>query len=284
MTQDLYNELSTFRETHPVKTVTYQKKPYRYLAGGESGPTVFLLPGGLGIGEPFFLHVLDLEPDCRVIAPSYPDVSSLEDLAAGMHHIAQAEGADRYSLVGQSAGGLVAQVMVRRFPEQVDKVMLSHTSTVTTDTDEAEIAERVAGMNKRLRMLRLIPFFVVKRQLMNSIDHIVETMRPDELYFWKGYFEYVFEQRTKRDQMAMMRTLIDFASNYRFSLHDLDDWPGEIMILDSDADASIPDAERKQVRRLYPRAQLHTLEDAGHLAIVSERETYLRLMRGFLKL
>ena len=281
MAQDLGATLEAFRKTHPVKRAMWNGKPYTYLVSGEGERAIFLLPGGLGIGEPFFLHMLDLE-EFKVIAPSYPDVTSLDELATGMHHIAEVEDTMRYSVVGQSAGGLVAQVLVRKFPQHLEKVVLSHTSTVTIDTSEVEIAARVAGMKKRLRLLRLVPFFIIKRKLMNSIDAIVETMRPDELYFWKGYFEYVFGMRTKRDQIAMTNMLIDFATHYRFAPSDLDGWPGKIMILDSDSDASIPRSERERVRKLYSSAEIHTLEGLGHLAILSERETYLRLIRAFL--
>lgn len=56
------------------------------------------------------------------------------------------------------------------------------------------------------------------------------------------------------------------------------------MILDSDSDASIPQSEREAVRAVYPGAERHTLEGLGHLAILSEREAYLGLIRAFLAL
>ena len=54
--------------------------------------------------------ILDLEQDLRVIAPSYPDVTSLHELATGIDDIAKYEGVESYSVLGQSAGGIVAQV------------------------------------------------------------------------------------------------------------------------------------------------------------------------------
>lgn len=283
MAQDLWNTLDVFRKNHPAKSVMWNEKPYTYVVGGEGGRVIFLLPGGLGIGEPFFLHVLELEKEFKVIAPSYPDVASLDELAAGMQHIAVIEGAACYSVVGQSAGGLVAQILMRKFPDHVDKVVLAHTSTATVDMSEVEIAARVAGMKKRLRLLQLVPFFIIKRQLMRSINTIVETIHSEELYFWKGYFEYIFSIRTKREQVAMTKMLIDFATHYRFTPSDLNGWPGKVMILDSDSDTSIPQLEREAVRRCYSSAEIHTLEGLGHLALLSERETYLHLIREFLK-
>ncbi|MBN1305685.1 MAG: alpha/beta hydrolase [Anaerolineales bacterium] len=282
MTGDLFSMLDTFRQTHTTREITWQGTQYPYLIGGKGKPGLFLLPGGLGIGEPFFPYFLELEEQFTVIAPSYPAVSDLDEMAAGLDQMAREEGAIPYSLVGQSAGGLFAQILVRRYPQHVNSVVLSHTTTVTKDFSQEVIAARIAGMKKRLRLLQLIPYCFVKRSLMNSISKIVETLRPDELAFWTVYFEYIFGLRTKQNQIAMLKLLINFASHYRFSPNDLEKWPGKIMIIDSDSDASIPENERQAVRALYPSATLHTLEGVGHLAILSERETYLKLIRAFL--
>lgn len=279
---NLLTTLKEFRRTHPVNRVMHCGKTYEYLVGGRGEKAMLLLPGGLALGEPFFLHILDLEQEYKLIALSYPDVSSFDELAKGVNCIVEAEDVHRYIVVGQSAGGVLAQVLLRKYPAKIDRAVLAHTTAVTSETSQVEIQERVTQLRKRLRLMQRMPFFITKWLSTRGILGIVETVRQDEQYFWKPYFAELVRSRTKKQGIAMMQMLIDFAENYRFTAHDLRGWAGKIMVIDSDADTSIPQIERENVRKLYPGARVHTFQDLGHLAILSERSRYLTLIREFL--
>jgi pimeloyl-ACP methyl ester carboxylesterase len=209
-------------------------------------------------------------------------VARFDELAEGVNRIAEAENLQRFAVVGQSAGGVLAQVLLRKYPAKIDRAVFAHTTAVTSETSPVEVQKRVAQLQKRLRLMQWMPFPITKRLSTRGVLGIVETMSQDEFYFWKPYFTSLVHSRTKSQGIAMMQMLIDFAENYRFTAQDLDGWAGKIMVLDSDADAAIPQMERENVRKLYPGARMHTFQDLGHLAILSERRRYLTLIREFL--
>ncbi len=58
---------------------------------------------------------------------TYPPVASLDGLARGVLAILKEEGVDMVNLVGSSLGGYLAQYIVTRYPEVVEKAVFGNT-------------------------------------------------------------------------------------------------------------------------------------------------------------
>jgi pimeloyl-ACP methyl ester carboxylesterase len=59
-------------------------------------------------------------------------------------------------------------------------------------------------------------------------------------------------------------------------------WPGKILILESEHDEAYSAANRAQTRAVYPQARVHTIRHAGHSAIATHTDEYIRTIREFL--
>ena len=122
-----WEELRKFRVTHQPKHVTNKGVSWDYIAGGEGGEGLLLLPGGAMVGEAGFTRIPAFENRYRVIAPDYPYVSTAARLLDGLAGVLGAEEMRVTHVLGPSYAGLVAQCFVRRHPERVRSLILTNT-------------------------------------------------------------------------------------------------------------------------------------------------------------
>ena len=124
-------KLVEFRAKHPCKELAVADVRWEYIACGQGNETLLLLNGGLRVAETAFACIELFEPHYHVIVPTYPPLWSIDDLTNGILAILDAEQAQDVLILGQSYGGMVAQVMVQRFPARVRKLVLSSTGPLS---------------------------------------------------------------------------------------------------------------------------------------------------------
>lgn len=243
MTHELYEELMTFRVNYPPKQVNCNGLCYNYIKTEPKEQTILLLPGGLAVGEPYFSHINKLKEDYCVITMDYPASVHLENHVDGIQAILKKEGIEKIIIVGQSLGGIIAQRFVRKYPECISHLILTHTSAFTKDMEDSYIEEVKKVILKTEKMLRIIPYFVVKFILSKKMKSITDQMPEEERTFWGTYILDIYMDKSKKDNLLMMRLMLGI-EKLRFSKEDLKDWRGHILIIDSDADTSIRERER----------------------------------------
>ena len=122
-----WEELRKFRVTRRPKHITVKGVSWDYIAGGEGGEGLLLLPGGAMVGEAGFTRIPAFEDRYRVIAPDYTYVSTAALLLDGLAGVLGAEEMRVTHVLGPSYDGLVAQCFVRRHPERVRSLILTNT-------------------------------------------------------------------------------------------------------------------------------------------------------------
>ena len=259
-------ELAAFRAGHAPKTLTHRGVRWRYFAGGQGNDVVLRLSGALGLAEFAFQQIRLFEPRFRVITPDYPAVRSLEEMVEGLVSIFDAEGVARAHVVGGSFGGLLAQELVRRTPDRVATLVLSHTGAPDgrrRGTAVWIVASLPQGV---LRWL-------VKARLGRTLDAAGS--------FWRRYFDRAVSEMTKEQIMSRVRLQAEFGAR-KWSPSDLAGWPGRVLLLEGEDDPLFPPAARARVRALYPAAQVHRFAGTGHAAAVLKPEEYADVVTRFL--
>jgi pimeloyl-ACP methyl ester carboxylesterase len=265
-----------FRAENPLRTAEIGGRTWSYLSGGGGGTggrSLLFLPGAQGIGEAVWRNIEHFAPRFRWLAPSYPPVSTMAELADGIAALLDREGIARASVIGGSYGGFVAQVFVRRHPDRVERLILSHTGPPNP--------ERGQVIEKSLRWLPRLPMFLLRLQYRKVMTGLIPN-RPEAALVRAQLEEIIALHLTKESMISSYRRVVDYDHNHRFAPEDLAGWPGCVLLLMGDNDPATPEPVREGMKALYPGAEVRVFEGTGHAAGILKREEYLQAMGEFL--
>ncbi|MEA2575733.1 MAG: hypothetical protein QOH93_3031 [Chloroflexia bacterium] len=275
MTEDPLQQYQQFLATHPFRHITSGGMRWSYLVAGRGDRALVLLPGAPERAEASFEYMQAFEHDYMVIAVSYPaDLATVEECLHGVVSILDAEGFERAHMVGGSYSGLLAQSFVRRYPDKVDRLVLSDTGVPRPD--------RARKYRQYVRLLRILPMPIIRLLWRVGAFLYLREMAPQNRPFWHAYFAQLRKSITRRECMSRLRVWIDFDMRSRFLPGALDAWRGEVLILEAEHDTTFPDWERQALRKLYPAAQVRVFSGGGHAASLDRRDEYIEAIRTFL--
>lgn len=261
-----------FRQEHPPRTAEIAGRTWSFLTGGAGDRTILLLPGAQGTGEAVWSSFGHFEKRFRCIAPSYPPVATMTELADGIAALLDREGIECAAVIGGSYGGFLAQVFVRRHPDRVERLILSHTGP--------PVPSRGQVIEKSLRWLPRLPMFVLRLQYRKVMSGVLQN-RP-ELAMVRAYLEEIAAfHLTKEGMINGYRRVIDY-DQARFEPGDLAGWPGRVLLLMGDNDPATPEPIRERMKALYPGAEVRIFEGSGHAAAILKRDEYVAAMEAFL--
>lgn len=267
--------LRRFRAEHPPKYADLGGAKWSYVLAGQGEQTVLLLVGGLRVADAAYRNIPMLTDQFLIVTPSYPPLPTMAALADGLAGVLDTAGVEKAHVLAGSFGGMLAQVFVRRHPNRVAKLILSTTAVL-----DSQAADRYRQI---LDSLRPLPPDVAA-QLAEA--QMFSTIAPPEAEgaFWRAYLHELYSERIdKAELISTYEALLDYAEHYHFTPADLDGWPGEMLILESDDDGTFDESARAAVRALYPRAQTHTFHGAGHSPGTTQRDLYFRVVKDFLR-
>lgn len=264
--------LKQFRADHPQKTLTVNGINWTYYTIGQGIKTILWLVGGLKKADVAYQSIPLLADDYAIIAPDYPALSSISELADGLSAILEAENVDAVFVLAGSFGGMLAQVFMRQHPNKAKKVVLS-----TTTPPEKSHIERYQQL---FEMTKLAPDDLLRETAQTQMLSIIAP--PDnEIAFYKAYLKELYEQRLdKADIVSIYSAIIDFMRQ-DFTPNDLQNWTGELLIINSDDDTTFGEATQNTLVDLYPTARVHTFEGAGHSPGSTQRREFFALVRKF---
>jgi pimeloyl-ACP methyl ester carboxylesterase len=266
-------KLVEFRAKHPYKELTVADVRWEYIACGRGSETLLLLNGGLRVAETAFAYIELFEPHYHVIVPTYPPLWSIDDLTNGILAILDAEQAQDVLILGQSYGGMVAQVMVQRFPSRVKKLVLSSTGPLAAPTIQRIVLKLI------LALAPLLPENTIKTVYKKSLLKILSI--PDhQLAFWKSYLDTIFDVHlSKADVLSHFRTGADTLDKYAFGMKK--PWPGDVLVIGGENDPVSSHADRRGIVGYYPNIRLNIIRGAGHTVAMEKPDEYLANIKAF---
>jgi pimeloyl-ACP methyl ester carboxylesterase len=273
--------LKAFRLAHPYKQLTVDEVQWQYICCGRGEQTLLLLPGALSVGESTFPLITAFENEYRIIAPSYSLSLTMADLCAGIARILEAEAVNEVHLFGGSYGGLVAQYFVRQYPSKVRSLTLSHTFILTEKY--ATPLWIGARLFPALPQSLFVP--LLKLRLDKMLLSTLRAHNHPEAEFWRAYLnEAIASGLLKEVFIHQNKCLLDLTDHHpRFTNDDLKQWPGKILIIDSNDDPAISARDRSLLRSTYPQAQVQTFDNVGHASFIVKREEAASILRTFLQ-
>src|SRR5215210_6257764 len=145
---------------------------WRYVAGGRGEKTLLLFHGAVGGAETLAPLAEAFGDECRTIAPTVADVSTLGEVCDAASAILDREHVGRAVVFGGSFGGLVAQAFFKRRRAQVEDLVL-----LSTGAPSPAVGARTARMT---RVMRLLPFPLMRGMMRLELSKRLDAPVPAE--------------------------------------------------------------------------------------------------------
>ena len=270
-----------------IKDVNVDGINVRYAIAGE-GPAVLLVHGLASSMITWYCNMDALaEAGFTAIAVDLPgygdsDMADHRDYApeTGAQFLADFAtelGIERFSVVGNSAGGLIAGVTALEHSDRVEKVALV----------------AAAGLSRRLSWpLRLIsvpligeliykPHMISKAAMVKRIffrpPAILDDILPEML-------RVRCLPHAPQVMLRSVRSGVNFLGLRRKHniLHRLRDLPTPLLAVWGQDDLVIPPEKAEDVKRVLPRCSVHVLPECGHWPHMEKPEEFNRILTDFL--
>lgn len=264
----------------PDKSLKIKGVEWHYVTGGRGEKTILLFDGTFGGVDALRLLADALEDEYRVIRPTAASVKTLTEVCDAASAILDKEHVGRAVVCGGAFGAALAQAFFERRRAQTEDLVLL----------AARPPDRKTGARSALasKVLRLVPFALVRGLLKTAISQHRRTDIPAEqdrrvAEFRRSYDEHIEHGLTKQTMLTLTALMADFNLNESYAPAAHADWPGRVLIVESDGDPSIPFEERRRLREAYPRALVCTFPDAGHMLPLLRLEELVGVVKAFLK-
>ncbi len=264
---DTAKSLMFFRNSYPVKTLNVDGVDWEYLALGQGDEVVLFLHGMTGAYDIWWQQLEALQGTYRMISVTYPAVDSLEEMDRTVMAILDAEGVERFHVVGSSLGGYFAQYLVARHPDRILSAVFANTFPPN---------DILAEKNKTIgTLLPYLPEWLVMNVLRRSMrDSVYPASDYSELALAFG-LEQTYGRMSQAQVLGRYRCVID-----PFEAPDLAALGIPAMIIEADNDPLVEKALREQLKTTYPTTEVITLSN-GHFPYLSMPDQYTHLLEVF---
>ncbi len=271
---EMVQKLQAFRAQYAQQQLRIGNTDWRYIDTRTGDPVVLALSGATCIAEISWNTIDRLAQHYRVIAPDYPAIDTNAELSDGLAAILDHEGIQQAHVLGGSAGGLAAQAFVRRCPDRSASMILSHVPPLSRES-----GKRIA---RTVGWLRLLPQSLLRMVFKRSLSGLQPQAETPEIALFKAHFQEIANTRmTKAQIISLMKRTIELTQT-DLTPHDLDGWPGRVLLLMSEDDPATPEPARQAMMALYPQAETRLFTGGGHAASILKQDEYLAAIEQFI--
>jgi pimeloyl-ACP methyl ester carboxylesterase len=270
------------------KYVDIEGVKVHYVEGGE-GPAVLLVHGlgtslitwrqnfGSLVSAGYRVLALDLPGHGDSDKPkslSYDPVTG----ATLIHQFLKMQKVEKVSVVGSSAGGLIAGLFALAYPEWVEKMVLVAPGGLGRRLSWYLRIMSVPGLGEILYQPRLQNAIVLSKRIFHRAPPFLQEVLPE-----------MYRVRTlpgsRYAAIQAVRSSINFFGlrKQRHILHQLKDLPSPLMTVWGKEDSIIPVAHAEIVKRELPNSVVCIIPKCGHWPHMEKAEEFNRLLVRFLE-
>jgi proline iminopeptidase len=255
-------------------------------------PVMFVLHGGPGCDHTYFrpwLHPLAEQAQLVFIdhrgngRSSRTDETTytIEQMADDVEALRTYLGLGPVLLLGQSFGGMVAQVFATRYPESVTKLLLANTTPSMQFWDAAQ--DEAAAMATPEQQAAIPALFNGEIQSQEAFDAWWDVCMP--LYF-KHPDRWATEIAEVESRMVGAYEVANYMMANEIPKYDvrplLPDVQIPTLVLAGAKDWVTPVSQSTLIDSLLPDSTLVVFDESGHMPHIEEHEKFLSVVRDFL--
>lgn len=281
---DKYNKLMPVQYAH----IDEGDFPYRYYknTSPEKDVTLVFLAGGTGLADTLFLLFSSFADKYSLLTFNYPKAFNTNaKLANAFAELLKHLDVHNVYLVGQSYGGLFAQVMAKRHPESIKGLILSGTCSMYNDLTYNGITNIIKFINpkklkKNLRIDKFIPNVLLPPFLKLVFKKVSKNKTTQNL----STVVDLLKGSIKKDYWYHMDLLLgDLINEYgTHKPNDFETFQNEVMLIFSEQDTIFCDELKDALIRLMPPSTVIQNIDGGHLALIVNPQNYINMINTFI--
>jgi|GEM_PF-1445709 len=246
-----------------------RKRPFRYKTYGEGFPLV-IIPGLDGITKFHADNIPEFSRHYRVIVYYLPLLAeagkagkdyTFEYIAADLEEVMDELDLEKAHIIGESFGGVVAQVFALDYPDRVGKMVLISSAP---------------HFDVSLKNRLLLPIFPLVPQWLFARIHVYDVCEPHDPQWAKDTFIHEAAWADHASVVARARIVVDV---------DLRDRVNEIkaptLLVVGGADRFTGEASQKMME-LLPHGEVVEVPDGGHLCHMTHPDLFVQAVMDFL--
>lgn len=270
-------ELTNFRRNHPYKRITVADNEWEYIAGGQGEEAVLLLGGTFSVGETAFYTIKELEQEYRILSPSYPLTTQVNEVVEGLAELLATEHLTRVHLFGHSLGAALAHVFVRRYPDKVDKLILANFGLYTPAKARRE--------RFLLQLFSQLPYNVICWYYQRRLAYLLAAGDAAEQPFIHAYIqELLTATHTKATVVSHFQLLLDLIDHAQaYALFTPVTRAGRVLLIEGKEDPVFSLADQMRLESYYPGAEVYRFEQGGHMVGFTHPAELNTQLRCFLR-
>lgn len=269
------SEYEKFKKCTSLETEFINKTEWEFVKTGRGKDTLLILNGGLRVAESAFRYINLFKDDFNILVPSYPSIKSIDELIEGVEVLLKKYGVGKIFVLCQSYGAIVGECFIKRFPQQISKIVISGAAPL-----EISFREKLI-INFRTLLIKTLPGKIVsqiyKKNLLKVIDY-----NPEDASFWMEYLDYLFENfLSKKDALSHFQSTIEAIKKYSYKKSP-NSYMGDVLILKGEDDKLISDLDIQKVSDYYKGSKIEIIKKSGHTSAFMNPDYFKSTVREFL--
>lgn len=241
--------------------------------------TLILLPGTSGKAETYHKIILNLEETFNIIALDYPLIMTIDGLIEAIEKFIDSFSFKNVSLLGNSFGTLIIQMLLKRRPNFYDSIFMINPSTKTVQVEAEDIQSHIKSYKKQLHVLNGIFPFLYKTSYKRNIKVMVYNSSIKDKKKWYKFYIELFKQTKREQSIAIYECLLDFWQSKDFLKSDFKNFDNTVHILKSDINISQSKSEFDTVPDLFKNVEVHKLPDNRNVTLIKHAELISNIIK-----
>lgn len=257
------------------RRISLTESTWEYWVCGEGDKTLIFFHGAM-IGPEMWFYPIDvLKKEYRIIAPFIPrTLSSVDEVIDFYQNLILQEEIEHKTIIGYSYGGGLVQLLVDFLPEQIDRVVLTHTGLLWG-------RKEIPSQRLMKLVLKSLPLLIVRKIFKKK--RIEEYPDSNWNQFHREYFSQRMEKLKKDTLFEYLDSATVFLNDYIGREPEVKTYDEPVILLGTEGDKDAFYAMDK-FRELFPNALEYIFtESGGHHYIFLHPEKYTQRLYKLLK-
>ena len=269
------DEYTEYISAHPYKTAD----AFRYILDGDAEQSIVFF-NGLNMQEMWVPYMKAFSGTHRVLMMEYPTAPKTNnELLDAIHALFGKLGISKPVIISSSDGGVLAQLYLRRFPDDISALVMM--TTVTIDSKYCEDTRKELPVLPALqRFIGAVPYSMLRKRLIGTVTGYLNDETHEEKQYGRSFLETVADNGYKDKFISAIGLVGDMSVQPVMRAEEFTPVEGKILLLQPEKDI-FTEADRKKLNDLIPTAERHTMR-GGHLSFIMCADEHIALIKGFL--